>query len=517
MIEASPWIEARAAATPRALALLADETRHTYASLREAARARARRLRALGVRPGDGVALLLGNGSAFAELLHAVDLLGAILVPLNVRLSAREIAYPLRDSGARLLVHGEGVLAETARRAALSLPRVHRVDVAETAGETAGPGADAGQPGPVADSDTRDRARDPLAIVYTSGTSGRPKGAVLTRDNFLWSAVASAFRLGVVPGDRWLACMPLFHVGGLSILLRSALQGTTALVHPRFDAARVSRALDEEGVTLVSLTATMLDRLLSVRGDRPAPPGLRCVLLGGGPCPARLHARAAALGFALAPSYGLTEAASQVATRAPSREAAPDAGLTPLLGTRVKVVDERGEVRPAGEPGEILVCGPSVMRGYHGRPEESAAALRDGWLRTGDVGLLDRDGDLHVLERRTDLIVSGGENVYPAEVEAALTEHPAVSEAGVAGVPDREFGARPAAWLVLQEGVPPPTLEELRAFCRERLAGYKIPVCFRTRAALPRNASGKLLRRELEGGRALSASGTARPSPAPSR
>jgi O-succinylbenzoic acid--CoA ligase len=338
-----------------------------------------------------------------------------------------------------------------------------------------------------------------LAILFTSGTSGAAKGAELTHGNFLWSAMASAVHLGVDPSDRWLACMPLSHVGGLSILLRAVLYGNTVVVHERFDPAAANRAFDRDGITCASLVATMLARILEDRGDRPAPPQLRCVLLGGGPAPAPLTRRAQQLGFPIAPTYGLTEAASQVATRPPHDTATtPGAGLRPLLGTEVRIVDGEDRDVPDGAPGELLVRGPTVMRGYVNRPAETAEALRGGWLHTGDVAVRAGDGSLGILERRSDLIISGGENVYPSEIEGALLEHPDVAEAAVAAVPDDDFGQRPAAWLVFRPGTAPDG-EHLRAFCRDRLAGYKVPVAFRGVAALPRNAAGKLLRRALAG------------------
>ena len=290
--------------------------------------------------------------------------------------------------------------------------------------------------------------------------------------------------------------MPLFHVGGLSILLRACLAGSAVVVQPGFDAQAVSAALDDLGITGVSLVATMLGRLLDARGERRAPPGLRRVLLGGGPASPALMARAHAAGYPLAPTYGLTEAASQVATRLPADVAPPfDERLSPLPGTEVRVVDTEGRVLGSGEAGEICVRGATLMREYLGRPEATARALRRGWLQTGDLGILDDRGRLRVLDRRDDLIVSGGENIYPAEIEAVLNGHPAVREVAVVGQPDAEYGARPMAWWVpLAPGSPAPDLE---AYCRARLAGFKVPRRFVSIAELPRNASGKLLRREL--------------------
>jgi O-succinylbenzoic acid--CoA ligase len=480
------WLRARAEISPAQTALECHGARIDYAELERRACSASHRLRELGVRERDVVAVLLPNGVRFVELLHAVAACGATLLPLNVRLTAPELAHQLRDSGARLLLHERGALAELATAAALSTPglRTERVDAA--------PDLDA----PARALPCFDPAGD-RAIVYTSGTSGVPRGAILTHENFLWSAVASAFHLGVHPSDRWLACLPLFHVGGLSILLRSVLYGITAVVHERFDPTRVNESLDEEDITLVSLVPTMLERLLEARGDRRAPSTLRCVLLGGAAAPAPLLERARKLGFRVAPSYGLTEAASQVATRPPDAEAnAAPTGLVPLLGTQLRVVGPDGEDAAPGESGEILVQGPTVLRGYVERGGAACSALQDGWLHTGDVGALSPDGSLHVFERRDDLIVSGGENVYPAEVEAVLLEHPEIAEAGVAAVADPEFGARPAAWLV-PRAARTPAPDELRAFCRERIAGYKIPVSFRFVASLPRTASGKLIRRML--------------------
>jgi O-succinylbenzoic acid--CoA ligase len=489
------WLAERAAIWPARPALEIAGRAVSYAELAARARELARRLRALGVREGDVVAALLPNGLAFAELLHAVPLCNATLLPLNLRLTARELAVQLRDGGARLLLHGGGALAERAAATAAAEDGRNLQTVEVGLGAERAPAPPAAEPDP--DPGERIDPRAPLAILFTSGTTGRPKGAMLSHQNFLWSAVGSAFHLGVAPTDRWLACLPFYHVGGLSILLRCALYGIPAVVHERFDPEAVNRALDEIRVTLVSLVPTMLERVLAARGPHRAPPGLRCILLGGGPAPAPLLQRAAELGFPVAPTYGLTEAASQVATRPPHEAGLPrDTDLRPLFGTEVRILDAQGRRAPPGEAGEIVVRGPTVMLGYANRPRETADALRDGWLHTGDAGVLDTCGALRVLDRRGDLIDSGGENVYPAEIEAVLLEHPAVAEAAVAAVPDPEYGRRPAAWLVLRVATTPGD-PELRAFCRSRLAGYKVPVAFHRVAALPRDASGKLARGRL--------------------
>ncbi len=459
-----------------------------------------RGLGALGVGSGDVVAVLLENGLAFAEILHAVAQRGATLLPLNVRLTPRELAFQLGESGARVLIHGSGRLADLAAKSAALIDASRTLDRIEVNSEqtpalAAACSTDAARIETPAERASIDPTRA-LVLVYTSGTTGSPKGALLSQRNLFWSAIGSAMHLGVVPEDRWLVCMPLFHVGGFSILLRSMLYGSAAILHEGFDPDAVNRALDEDGVTLVSWVPTMLERVLAARGGRRAPRSLRCVLLGGGPAPRELLDRARSLGFPIAATYGLTEASSQVATQPPTlAESAGVSGMRPLLGTELNTVDEDGKsVR--GRPGEILVRGPTVMDGYWNRAEETAQALRGGWLHTGDIGVLDSTGALEVLDRRCDLIISGGENIYPTEIEMVLLQHPAVIEAAVAGRADAAYGRRPIAWLVAAPGqrLDP---AEIRRFCVDRLAGYKIPVAFTIVDALPRNSQGKLIRERI--------------------
>ena len=335
------------------------------------------------------------------------------------------------------------------------------------------------------------------SLLYTSGTTGTPKGAILTYGNHLWSAIGSALNLGVREDDRWLACLPLFHVGGLAILLRGAIYGTTAVVHESFDAARVNASIDEDGVTIISVVANMLQRMLDQRADQPYPASMRCVLLGGGPAPEPLLQRCAALDVPVVQTYGLTETASQVATLAPE-DALPKLGSAgkPLFGTELRIEGQDGSHLPAGAEGEIVVRGPTVTPGYLNRPEATAEAIHGGWLHTGDIGYVDAEGYLYVLDRRDDLIVSGGENVYPAEIEAVLQSHPDVAEAGVYGAPDERWGQTPVAAVVLRPGATI-TPDTLMAHCREHLAAYKTPSRIELHDQLPRNAAGKLMRSRL--------------------
>jgi O-succinylbenzoic acid--CoA ligase len=490
-----PWLTQRAAASPQRTALVVEGREISFAALEASARASAARLRAAGLRPGDVLASLLWNGRAFVECLHAAALCGATLLPLNARAAPPELAFVLQDASATLLVHGSGDLAKSAADASRLAGGVPALAVtggpsASLAPEVPPPGSDGGWAESIP-------PEGRLAVLYTSGTTGQPKGACLSFGNFLASAGASALHLGASADDRWLACLPLFHVGGLAILSRSVLAGSAVVLHERFDAEAVSRALERDAITHVSLVPTMLRRLLEARGERPAPSTLRCVLVGGGPTPPTLLERARALGFPVAATYGLTEATSQVATQLPhAASLVGEMAAPPLPGIEVRIEGEAGEALPAGQAGEICVRGPTVMTGYLGRPEETARALRGGWLHTGDVGLLDSRGWLRVLDRRQDLVVSGGENVYPTEVEAVLTAHPEVAEAAVAGEPDADLGQRVVAAVVLRPGA---RCDEaaLRAFCRGRLAGYKVPRRLLFLAELPRTSSGKVLRRSL--------------------
>jgi O-succinylbenzoic acid--CoA ligase len=379
-------------------------------------------------------------------------------VPVDVRLSAVERARVA--DGAAVVV--EEPLAEAHAPAAVPTTWLHDLDAT-------------------------------AVVIHTSGTSASPRPVRLSYGNLLWSALGSAVALGQDPEDGWLCALPLAHVGGLSILLRSAIYATTAIVHERFEVDRVAHALGAQRATLVSLVATTLARLLDAGLERP--PALRCALTGGGPVPAALLARARDAGVPVSLTYGLTESCSQATTTPVAaidgeRDARASAG-PPLFCTRVRIAGASpGEPGEQDEPGvgEILLAGPTVA---------PAALAPDGWLHTGDVGELDERGWLLVSGRKSDTIVSGGENVAPAEVEAVLEAHPRVLEAAVLGRPDPRWGEAVTAIVVLRAGA---VVEEgqLREHCARALAPYKVPKRFVLGAEpLPRTRSGKLLRREL--------------------
>lgn len=478
------WLRARAQTTPRALALLSAGEQWSYAELDDLAERLAARLHTAGVTTGQSVAVLLPNSPVYVGLVHALARLGAILVPLNTRLVEGELAWQLRCTAAPYLVHD----AETApQTTALAVEDCTRLPIDDLL---------AGRPGDDVGAEPLDLDRV-QAIVFTSGTTGRPKGAQLTFGNHFWGANASAYRLGLQTNDRWLSCLPLYHVGGLAVVFRSCLYGTAIVLHPRFDVDAFDASLERDAITLTSLVPTMLHRLLDARQGRSWPAALRLILLGGAAARPELLARAREEGLPVATTYGLTEAASQVATLPPADVLQkPGAVGRPLMFTQVRVVDDNGTTLPAGELGEVLVQGPTVMAGYYRDPQATARAVRAGWLHTGDIGYLDDEGDLWLVQRRSDVVSSGGENVYPAEVETALRRHPAVADACVVGVPDVEWGQRVAAMVQCHPGqrVSP---DELSDFLRRHLAGYKRPRLFQFVENLPQTASGKIERRTV--------------------
>jgi O-succinylbenzoic acid--CoA ligase len=481
-MQVEAWLTRAARVAPTATALQAPDAQLSYAELERAARAGALELSERGVRAGERVAIALEPGAAFAQSLHACFLLGAVAVPIDLRLTASE--RERIAAGATVLVDEPLPVAVRARGDVEALARdaTHDLDAV-------------------------------CAVIHTSGTTSAPHPIELTYGNFLWSAIGSGVALGVDPNERWLCALPLSHVGGLSILIRSAIYSTTAVIHERFETQRALAAIQAEGITLVSLVSTTLARLLDA--GLSDPPQLRCALTGGGPVPAALVQRARAAGVPVLETYGLTECCSQAATaplgalaasegaratgvsadgaqdtsvgvgKAPLLRNTRFGGPPPDLGAGVPLFCTHIEIAPDGE---ILLSGPTVARG---------AQAADGRLHTGDLGRIDERGFLHVTGRKADTIVSGGENVAPSEVEAVLESCPGVLEAAVLGRPDEQWGEAVSAIVVT---VADANLSEraVREHCATRLAPFKVPkhVTFAS-DPLPRTASGKLLRREL--------------------
>jgi o-succinylbenzoate---CoA ligase len=439
------WLARAAFQRPDAVAVQTPTGSYSYTELHHAARVGASELEGRGAGPGSRVAIALPAGIEFATALHACLLLGAVAVPIDLRLAPAEQAQ-IAGAAAMLIDAPLSAGTSSGDRRLTAQASVHE------------PNATA-------------------VVIHTSGTTATPRPVELTYGNLLWSALGSAVALGLDPRERWLCALPLSHVGGLSILLRSAIYATTAVVHERFEEDRVLHALQQQDVTLVSLVASTLTRLLDAGLQRPA--HLRSALTGGGPVPAALVQRARAAGVPVSLTYGLTESCSQATTTPVAEsERAPISAGPPLFCTHVQIAADD----------EILIAGPTVAPG---------AIAADGWLHTGDLGALDAHGRLSVTGRKSDTIISGGENVAPAEVEAVLEAHPQVLEAAVLGRSDPRWGEAVSAIVVVRDGAALDS-EQLRTHCATELAPYKVPKQFvLTAEPLPRTRSGKLLRREL--------------------
>jgi o-succinylbenzoate---CoA ligase len=435
------WLAQRAHSCPERTALVTEASSVTYAELEAEATWVARRLAAYGVRRDAVAALTMNPRREEVVLLHALMKLGAVAMPLGPRLTEAERAAVLAAERPAIDLNDAAELTQT--EADLPLLGEHDMD-------------------------------DLQCRILTSGTSGEPRPVGLTYGNFLFSAVGSAFNIGVEPEDRWLCCLPLSHVAGLSIIVRSVIYGTTAVLLDRFDTEQVARTLVSGGISLLSLVPTQLIRLLEAGADLSAP---RTILIGGGPVPPDVLREALDRGATVVQTYGMTETCSQVTTLAPE-DAARKIGSAgrPLLTTHVRI-----------ESGEILVQGPTVAPGCY----ES-----DGWLHTGDLGHIDEEGFLYVTGRGSEVIVTGGENVMPAEVEAVLMAHPAVADVAVVGRPDPEWQEAVCALVVLN-GSASVTESDLQTHCQASLARYKVPKQVDFVSSLPRTASGKLLRGQL--------------------
>ena len=332
-------------------------------------------------------------------------------------------------------------------------------------------------------------------IMYTSGTTGHPKGVIQTYGNHWWSATGSALNLGLHEDDCWLCTVPLFHISGYSILMKSIIYGMKIVLHERFDEGNVLADIRKERVTIMSVVSTTLTRMIEQLQGAGLPDHFRCMLLGGGPAALPLLQKCVEKAIPVFQTYGMTETSSQIVTLSPedSLRKLGSAGK-PLFPSQLKIIHEGKKEAAANEAGEIVVKGPNVTSGYLNRAKETSKDLNEGWLHTGDIGYLDDEGFLFVLDRRSDLIISGGENIYPAEIEGVLTSHPAIRDAGVIGRQDEKWGEVPVAFIVKKAQV---SEAEINAFCLEKLAKYKIPRRIYFIDEIPRNAAKKILRREL--------------------
>ena len=465
------WLAQRAQSTPEKLALVFEERYWSYAELDVWASKLTAHLQEASVQPGQRVGTYLPNQPIFIACIHALARLGAVQVPINTRLTQADLVQQLDRTDCNVLI------TSPEKRPALGEDAERKIAIIELDNRSEDDLPLCGYV-PVQFDIENDQG-----IFFTSGTTGTPKGARLTFRNHFWSASASAYRLGVLPHDRWLLCMPLYHVGGHAIVLRSCLYGTAIELHDGFDPDGVYQSMMSGQITQVSLVPTMLYRMMEQIDDVGFPSPLRIILLGGAQASDELIAGTLKRNMPIALTYGLTEASSQVATASPEDvRRKPGSVGKPLLFTNLSILNDKGQLLGPGEIGEITISGPTIMKGYEGQSNGIDE------FRTGDLGYLDGDGDLWVVNRRSDLVVSGGENIYPAEIEAAIQKHPAVQAACVVGLTDVEWGQTVAAAVVAAD------LKEhaLFRFLRSLLAGYKLPRAVIFVKEIPLTPSGKV-------------------------
>jgi fatty-acyl-CoA synthase len=500
IMNVSDWLSRRSELHPEKEAIVFGEQRLTYRDVNDRVNRVTHALGKMGLRKGDRLAIFSLNSNAFLETVFACARLGVILVPINFRLAPPEIEYMLQDSGSRVLLTDAnlfGMIEESIEKTGIehlifeggSVPAkgVGFEDLIE------------GHPEAAPSIEEPIGGEDPFSLMYTSGTTGTPKGAILTHNNLFWNAVNCIHGFELDAYTRYLISVPLFHAGGLNGgAIPTIYAGGTIVLEAFFHPETSLQQVQKEKITFLGGVPVMLQLMLDVpHFDQVDMDSVKTIMTGAMPVPVPLIQAFQKKNIAFRQAYGLTEATSSVLCLR-HEDAIRKVGSAgkPFLHVDVRIANEEGrEVKP-GETGEILVTGGNVMKGYWKRPEETTAALQNGWLRTGDMATVDEEGFVFIQDRKKDLIISGGENIYPAEVEAVLCQHPKVAEVSVIAAPDPKWGESVRAVIVPKAGEEP-TLEDLTDFCEDRLAGYKRPKSMVLVEELPKNALGKVLRRVL--------------------
>ena len=473
-------------------ALRMDDARLTYDDFRDAALRVAAGIRSRGIEPGDRVGMVLPNVLSFPIVFYGALLAGATVVPMNPLLKAREVEYYLRDSGARLVVTGEQSAA----------PVTEAAGTVGIGAVTVGPAmpdallADEPLDAPV------DRSDDDTAVIlYTSGTTGQPKGAELTHASLNSNArTTEETLLEGSADDVIMGCLPLFHVFGLTCSLNAGvLAGSQLTLIPRFDGGTALDVVERDGVTVFEGVPTMFSAMLhqpdAANRDMSS---LRLCVSGGSAMPVEvMRSFEETFGCIVLEGYGLSETSPVASFNHPHAERKPGSIGTPIRGVELRLVDDEGNDTPAGEVGEIAIRGENVMKGYWNRPEDTAKAIPDGWFRSGDLARVDDEGYYFIVDRKKEMIIRGGYNVYPREIEEALYEHPAVAEAACLGIKHPDLGEEVAAAVALKPGASA-EVGELQAFVKERVAAYKYPRHLWLVDSLPKGPTGKILRRSVE-------------------
>jgi len=513
MLNLVTLLEDSAREYPDKTAVVCGDTRLTFRELNETACRVANGLVAAGIQAGDKVALTCANSSYFPMAYYGILKMGGVVVPLNVLLKSREIAYHLNDSDAAayLCFEGTGAFpsAEESWSAFGKAPSCRRFWLKrrdEDPGPPisgAGPWEDLIEDQPTVFDTVQTQADDTSVIIYTSGTTGRPKGAELTHSNMLMNAMVNCDIKKATAEDVTLIVLPLYHSFGQTCQMNTTLvAGGTIVLVPRFDPAVILQLFQDEGVTLFAGVPTMYWQLLNFpEADQfdieKIASTLRITDSGGAPLPVELMRQCEKkFGIKILEGYGLSETSPLASKNVPHKLRKPGSIGQPVWGVYARVVDEHMVDVPVGETGEIVIRGHNVMKGYYNRPEETAEAFRGGWLHTGDLGKYDDDGYLYVVGRLKDMIIRGGRNVYPREIEEALMVHPEISLAAVIGVPDARRGEEIKAFVVLEPGS---TLdpETIIAWAKTDLAAYKYPRLVEVVDELPLGPTGKILKTEL--------------------
>ncbi|MCX7598689.1 MAG: long-chain fatty acid--CoA ligase [Armatimonadetes bacterium] len=481
-------------------AVILGERRVTYRELAGAVGALQAGLQELGVRPGDRLSMLFPNTPQFHVALFAAQACGAEVVPLNCLHSPAELTYVITDSESRWLL-ASSVFDD---KLAAVIPQCPNLQGIVVAGETALDGVvswdavlhrHAGTP----PTPSGRPATEPAILIYTSGTTGKPKGAMLSHRNLIWDADAADKVLGVVPEDIFLVPLPLFHAYGFTVdLVLPVLRGSCAVLMPKFAAAQALELIEAHRVTVMAAVPTMFGLMLRTARDPDYDlSSLRVAVSGGAALPLEImRGFEERFGVHMLEGYGPTEAAPVVSVNPLHGVRKPGSVGPPIPGLEVKVVDDDGNPLPVGEVGELCVRGPNVMLGYWNDPEMTAQAIRDGWLHTGDLARLDEDGYIYIVDRKKDMVIVGGMNVYPREVEDVIYQVPGVADAAVVGVPSGIKGEDVVAFVTLQEGASTQP-EEIIEHCRQHLAPFKVPREVVIVPELPKTAVGKILRREV--------------------
>ncbi len=467
-------------------------------------------LKSRGLTKGDRVALLLFNSIEYVEAFFACAKVGMIAVPLNFRLSAEELGYVLNDCKASALLY-DPMLTPQAEALAASVPSLSLLVRTPLFGDAAAASLPPAPDRPIygellasgSTAETLDEevgGDDVVLLMYTSGTTGKPKGVMLTHDNCFFQSV-NGWALGISPDVISLVVLPLFHVGGLNGSVTPILHaGGTIILVPKFEPADVLRLVEEHKAHGIMAVPTVYQMLLEHPDFKTRNlSSLQVLISGGAPLPEALMNSYHELGFEMRQGYGLTEASPGVSGMGPRDDRKkPGSVGRPCLYTNVRIISDQGETLPDGEVGEIIVRGPNVMKGYWGLESETSAVLKDGWLYTGDLGYFDADGYLYIAGRKKEMIISGGENVYPGEIEQVLCNHPDVAIAAVVGAPHDLWGEVPVAFVMPFPGKTPAP-QALVEFVAQRLAKYKVPREVFVESILPMNAAGKILKNELKG------------------